>query len=391
MLAAIVVIAAACRRPASDPNAWPAVPRSNEEARGIFASTGKRPTSEGDAALEGEVSPSFVRTQVVGSGVAAGWKEIDARLARWMQPDKNVVVAFGTSHDSPAQIDAFRRLVGPRSTVGWTRVMLEQLYADGRWKGVDAAAQAGDDAALDRYAKSGSREDIATIVTRVQRDTYTAWKYDSVDVIGDLVAEARAAGRPVNGCDMAPALRARFAALDEAWLHRMREVHCALAMRDLAKKQGGFARIAALWGRLHVHADAFPRLAPQDWSAFRISIHDAPDDPNVVLVDPILLTSGVLVLPSPDAAKRFERKRTKGGAARSSFTSLAKKGANEPHAWVDGVRLDGPPKSIAGGRRLLAVDDGSTLFVAAIEVPPNGAVQVTLTDDAPNVTATILE
>jgi hypothetical protein len=367
------------------------VPRSNEEARVVFAGTGKRPTTEGDATLSDEASSTFVRAQVVGSGAVAGWSAIDAHLARWMQGEKNVVAAFGTSHDSPAQIDAFRRLVGPRSTVGWTRVMLEQLYADGHWKNVDARAQAGDDDALDRYAKSGAREDIAALVTRVQRDTYTAWKYGSVDVIGDLIAEARAAGRPVSGCDMAPALRARFSALDEAWVDRMREVHCALAMRDRAKKEGGASRIAALWGRLHVHSDRFPQLVPADWAAIRVSIVDAPADPEIVLVDPIFIVGSVLVLPSEEANKRFERKRTKGPGARSTFTSLAKKSAKEPRAWVDGRELDGSAKNVAPGRRLLAVDDGTTIYVAAIEIPTNGAVQVTLTDDAPNVTATIVE
>lgn len=391
IVSALVVVAGAsgcgdCRRASSDgdANAWPALPKTDEDARRILASTGQRPTSEGDAALDDQVSIELVKENVTRAGVVAGWEAIDAQLARWMPTDKNVVVAFGTSHDVPAQIDAFRRLVGPRSTAGWTRITLEQLYADGHWRNVDDKTQTGDDAALDRYATRGAREDIAAIVTRVQRDTYTAWKYGSVDVIGDLIAEARAAGRPVSGCDMPPALRARLSALDERWVHHMREVHCALAIRDRAKREGGVQRIASLWGRMHVHGDRFPRLLPAEWSSFEVSIVSAPERPEVVLVDPIFV-QGKVVLPSVDAAKRFERKRTKTpGAETSSFSGGAK-----ATAWIDGRDFVGT-MTVAPGRHLLAVDKGGTLIAAAIEVPPGGGVAVTVADDAPEVTATIL-
>lgn len=384
--AAIVAMLAlvACRTtPKGDE--WPALPKTNEDARRILASTGTRPTTESDAALEAEVTVPFVKTSVTSAMTVMGWEAIDAQLVRWITalPDKNTVVAFGTSHDSPAQIDAFRRIVGPRSTVGWTRITLEQLYADGRWRSLDGSTQTGDDAALDRYAKSGARDDISSILNRVQRDAYTAWKYGSVDVIGDLIAEARASGRPVSGCDMAPALRARFtASLDESWVHHMREVHCALAIRDRAKREGGVQRIAALWGRMHVHHDRFPRLLPPEWSAFSVSIVNAPDSAEVVLVDPIYV-NGKLVLPSADAAKHFERKRTKTpGAETSSFSG---KGT----AWIDGRDFVGT-MTLASGRHVLAVDKGGTLIAAAIEVPPHGGVQVTVADDAPEVTATTM-
>jgi hypothetical protein len=396
-LAAFVAMPACngCNRP-PDADAWPTLPKSTEEARSVIAGTGKRPTTEGDAALADHVDAESLRTNLQGSGVTAGWDAIDAQLARWVNalPDKNVVVAFGTSHDSPAQIDAFRRLVGPRSRIAWTRIMLEQLYADGRWKNVDANTQAGDDAALDRYAKSGSREDIAALVDRVQRDTYTAWKYGSVDVIGDLIAEARAGGRPVSGCDMAPALRARIASLDEAWVHRMREVHCALAMRDRAKKDGGVQRIAALWGRMHVHADRFPRLVPPDWTSFGISVLDAPPSADLVLVDPILVLGGRVVLPSVDAARHFERKRTKatGPTRASRFSFTTGKTTRDPVAWIDGRPFGGETTTtLTPGHHLLTVDTADKMIAAAVELPPNSALEVAVADDAPEVTITIVE
>jgi hypothetical protein len=384
-----------CDRAPSNAEAWPALPKSDEEARVVFAGIGKRPTSEEDAAFDDEASGALLRAQLVRSGVASGWEAIDAQLARWVNalPDKNVVVAFGTSHDSPAQIDAFRRLVGPRSSIGWTRVLLEQLYADGRWRDVDVATQLGDDAALDRYAKSGSRDDIAALVNRVQRDTYTAWKYGSVDVIGDLIAEARAANRAVSGCDMTPALRARLAPLSEDWIHRMREVHCALAMRDRAKKETSPQRIAALWGRVHAHPDRFPRLVPSDWTSFTVSVLDPPAGNDVVLVDPVLVSSSRLVLASPEGAKHFERKRIKALRVMppSRFTFTTNKTRRDPVAYIDGERLDGNPDLILRGHHLLTIDKDGTMIAAAIDVPPSGAVEVTVADDPPEVTVTFVD
>lgn len=399
LLAATAMIAACndCKqpppRPTPDADAWPAVPKSSEDARHILASTGKRPTGESDASLSDIAASGSVVAAVRTRGTAAGFEAIDASLARLIAigVDQNVVVSFGSAHDSPGQIDAFRRLVGPRATIPWTRIMLEQLHADGRWADVDASMQKGDDDALDRYAKSGSREDLAAVLSGVQRDTYTAWKYGSVATIGDLLSEARAANRPVSGCDMAPALRARFASLEERWNHLMREVHCVHAMRDATKKDAGPHRVAVLWGRMHVAHDRFPRLVPPEWRTFIVSMLDAPPSEDVILVDPILV-NGMLVLASPDGGKHFERKRTKGSGPRpvSKLSSSTKKTSRAPTAWIDGERFD-EAKTIAPGHHLLAVEKGGTTIAAAMELPPNGALEVTVADDAPEVTATIIE
>jgi hypothetical protein len=397
VLATVVVTAACnkCHRDPPSPDAWPALPTSNEEARHLVASTGKRPTSESDASLPSEADRGFVIAEVRAKGVAAGFDAIDALLTRWLSvvPEKNALVAFGTSHDSRGQIDAFRRLVGPRARIPWTRVMLEQLHADGHWAHVDASVQKGDDAALERYATSGARDDLDAVLSRLQRDTYTAWKFGSVDVIGDLLSEARAANRPVSGCDMAPALRARVASLDERWTDWLREVHCVHAMRDAAKKDQGPLRIAVMWGRMHVANDRFPRLVPPEWSTFIVSVLDAPEADDLILVDPILAANGRLVLASPESAKHFERKRSKASGATppSRFSFTTKKTLRDPVAWIDGERFEGVPRTIAPGHHLLAVDKGGTTIAAAIEVPPNGAVDVTVADDAPEVTVTIIE
>jgi hypothetical protein len=392
VLAAIVTVAA-CKRPSANPDAWPALPKSNEDVRHLVASTGKRPTAESDASLPNAAEHASVITDVKTPGVASGFDAIDAVIARWLAaaPEKNAVVAFGSSHDSRAQIDAFRRVVGPRARITWTRIMMEQLHADGHWATVDADAQKGDDAALERYGKSGAREDLDAVLDGVQRDTYTAGKYGSVDVIGDLLAEARAAGRPVSGCDMAPALRARVTSIDERSLHSLRELHCVHAMRDATKKDAGPHRVAVLWGRNHVASDRFPRLVPPEWSSFVVSLLDAPADDEVVLVDPVLTPSGRLVLASPNGAKHFERKRTKGSATRSRFAATTRRSASEPMAWIDGKRFDGEPTTIPPGHHLLAVDDGKRTIAAAIEIPPHGAIEVQLDDGAPEVTATIVE
>jgi hypothetical protein len=162
-------------------------------------------------------------------------------------------------------------------------------------------------------------------------------------------------------------------------------------MRDATKKDVGPHRVAVLWGRTHVASDRFPRLVPPEWTTFSISLLDAPVADDLVLVDPILMASASLVLPTAEAAKHFERKRTKGSARRSRFAATARRSASEPMAWIDGKRFDGEPGAIAPGHHLLAVDDGRRMIVAAIEIPPGGAVEVQADDGAPEVTATIVE
>lgn len=383
-----------CRHAPTDAGKWPALPADDGAARRVIEQARLRASPAEDAALAGEASVAFVRAGLTARGTVAGFDAIDEAIATRVGAEgvKNVVVLFGSAHDSAAPIDAFRRLVGPRARVPWTRITIEQLHADGRWANVDANAQQGDDAALDRYAKSGSRDDLAAVLAVVQRDTYTAWKYGAVDVIGDLLGEARAANRPVSGCDMPPALRARVASLGESSVHALREAHCAMALRDAAKDDRGPHRIAALWGRTHVTADRFPRFIPPDWSVQVVSVLDAPGGGDVVLVDPIL-AGHALVLPSPDGAKRFERKRTKADrpAPKSAFASTTKKSVRAPVAFIDGERFDGEPTKVASGRHVLVVDKSGTMIAAAIEVPANGAVEVTVADDAPEITATIVE
>lgn len=376
-------------------SSWPELPQSHEAALRAFDGASTRPATKDEAPFQREATFAFAMSSlpsgVVTKTAVAGWPAIDERLASWVNEtrEKSALIAFGVSYDAPAQLEAFRRLIGARAKITWTRVVIEHLHADGKWNGVDAETQVGDDVVLDRFASGGARATLAPLITRVERDRLVPWKFGSAELLADVLAESRAAGRSLSGCDVSEALRTRLSSLDDDALQRTRELHCALALREHARPDDGISRVAALWERTHVHTNRFPRLAPVDWTSLRILVMDAPSDERMVLVDPILTYAGALLLPSPTAETRFQKRLSRVEAPKSRLQSTAKKVLREPTAMVDGVPFDGT-KPIAEGQHFLTVDKSGVIFAAIVDVPANGALDVLVADDAPEVVATLL-
>ena len=198
----------------------------------------------------------------------------DAAVARWIQGflDRargDAYVLFGTWHDAPGQIDAFRRLVGPGGLRGLNVVAVELFRADGAWAGVPVELSRGDGAAIDAYVSQGDPEAF-TGLARSHRDAdYAAWKLGYEPTVLDLLVNARATGVRFLGCDMPPALQARSGAPPGDLRLRLREIHC---LRSLPPTPGGKPRRAAmLWGDAHVRPSGLRRFLPP--AAAVLSLH----------------------------------------------------------------------------------------------------------------------
>lgn len=171
-----------------------------------------------------------------------------ASIAERLQNDQRTLV-FGTHHDSGAQVRTFRRLL----TASSRRVIgLEMLRASGRWRGVDEASQAGDNALVRRYLERG--EGLRAFLASQEDHNYTAWKYDYLDEVADLLIQARAEGHEVIPCDMPGALQNRLRSLSEESRLRLRELHCVHALG------GRLPGAALLWGEAHLEGSGLRRF-----------------------------------------------------------------------------------------------------------------------------------
>jgi hypothetical protein len=157
-------------------------------------------------------------------------------------------------------------------------------------------------------------------------------------------------------------LQDRLGAAREPFGLRLRELHCALALRDTLAKYEETPIVAAMWGTSHVDPDGFARFLPAAWRIVALRIAETPDD--MLLVDPILAGDGALFLASPDAAKHFERKRTQDVASKP---------------LPPGVKIDAE-------RKLLVATIGKRTLVAAVDDVP---AIVELADDPPEITVTL--
>jgi hypothetical protein len=185
-------------------------------------------------------------------------------VTRWIQAflDRaggDAHVLFGTWHDAPGQIDAFRRLIGPGGLRGLTLVAVEQLRADGAWRGAPLELQRGDGAALEAYLGQGDRDAFEALRRGHREADYAAWKLGYEDAVLDLLVTARATGTAFVGCDMPGALQERLGAVSPDVRNRLREIHCLRSLPPSTKPR----RVAMLWGQAHVRPGGFPRfLAP---------------------------------------------------------------------------------------------------------------------------------
>ncbi|MBI5527293.1 MAG: hypothetical protein HY897_13240 [Deltaproteobacteria bacterium] len=275
--------------------------------------------------MEEEVTPRLVFAEAG----RLGWSSLPAgesRIHSWLSARLAAAdgkgtawLLFGTFHDSAGQVDAFRRLVGPGGAGPFTHVVLEQLRADGRWKGIDED-QSGDSRLLADFMRTGDRVTYAALASAHEPHDYTAWKYGYSSSILDIVTTARATDIPAFGCDVPDALMRRLGHDDES--NRLRELHCLFSLRDAVPGTAG-TKVAMLWGQTHVSSAGFRRFLPP--ADVVVSVYafgarasaEAPDSllrEKLVLNDPVLVPLGdreaAILLPDRFLGGEIDRART---------------------------------------------------------------------------------
>ena len=267
---ALVTLAGACSKkppPAVDRGAaaFPALPTTPSEVDALIARETQRAPPDPDPDLDASTILKAAEARGLGalpSGQAGIVRWIEAELHR---AKGDAYLLFGTWHDAPGQIDAFRRLIGPGGLTGPLLVAVEQFRADGAWQGAPPEAQAGDGALLDAWSSRGDRGAFAALAEQHRESDYAAWKLGYEETALDMLVSARAAGNRVAGCDMPSRLQTLSGAKGEA-RNRLREIHC---LRSLPV--GSPRRVAMIWGEAHVRRSGIVRFLPG--SATVLSIH----------------------------------------------------------------------------------------------------------------------
>lgn len=382
----------------SPPPPWPALPTTADEARSLIAERTARPVE-----LAPELTAERVRrallVAVEAGTLVVGWDAIAAWLGDRLAP--RAVVLFGSWHDARLQIEAFRRLVGP---AGMARrdvvVAMEQLDSDGRWGGVE---EEGDSAPLSWFLSNGGPEALTQIDEAQRRNDYTAWKYDYVDVVIDVLTAARATGQRVVGCDVPPATQRRMAGIDESASLRVRELHCVLSLEDA---ELGDAPVVAFWGSAHVRADGLPRFFAADRPVTSVHVvggRTADHGLEVALAEglaiaePVLSPLGgdelVLLLPDRHLGIRLDRRRsTPTEASEAPVEAGLVASSSEPgelvlpHARLavgeSLVQVTRPPSGPIG---YAFAATGRRTLIGGITRPPGGRVELHLEPGAPMI------
>lgn len=240
---------------------WPALPADSVSARALVDRAGRRQVEAASPQLSARGLRALIERQHRRGRLRAGWEAVLGALQRELDRARDagrpVWLLFGGYHDSALQVRAFGRLVSPMGLEGIEAVGLEALDAGGRWQGVPDGEQAGDDQALLAYLSSGQRRDFQDLLRGQLRTNYTAWKYGYLAELMDLLVSARAQGRELAGCDMPDALQKRIRALGDDLDLRLRELHCALALRARGLERSS---MAMLWGQAHAGPEGLARF-----------------------------------------------------------------------------------------------------------------------------------
>ena len=415
--------------------AWPELPLTREALDRLLDEfshgRGSGPPDASAAAMADPPSrdlgatpaPALLRKQLRESAQAgrlwAGWDAIAAELTRRMdeatEEGRPSYLLWGVSHDAEPHVRAFGRLVGPLGLGPSVAAAVELFHADGRWSGVAPSDQAGDDALLDGYLGGGELAALAEL-RRVQRThDYAAWKYGYVSTVLELAVGARAAGSVLLGCNMPSSLehKARVG-LGEA-TERLRELHCAFALRDAVGGASRAERIALLWGQAHLADDRLPALLPPRALIIAVRVFGGrPDDSELEqsLAAKLALGDPVMVEPFPAAVRRAQRlvlvlPEGALGATTERVRSMAGCPLPVEHrgrlilssetparAWIDGrspVELEGEPRSLplSQGAHGYWIEADEHALVAGLEMPSEGQIELALDVAGRAVTAVV--
>jgi hypothetical protein len=377
--------------PPSESERWPALPRAEQEAKGLIRASTVRteidvPDGPPDAGvlLERAFGAGW-GTVVLGANATRDWVQGFADRAAARGHDATLL--YGTFHDSAGQIDAFRRLIGPGGLRGLTAVTLEQFRATGAWQGVPADAQRGDDADLAAYVEQGETAAFDRLARRHRASDYAAWKLGYEPSVLELLVTGRAmfdAGRgpSILGCDMPTDTRELLGGVTLETKEGLRELHCLRATADAARARAHgrapLQRVAMLWGA--AHARTFRRFVPASSEVLTLYVVgfrggegtlEATLATELALADPLLVPlndrADVAVLLYPDDRL--------GAVVDRVHESEARQGAPPVSRGTSRVVVEAstPAHVVIGGRSLeLSTSPDAPSAVATVDVPVGG-------------------
>lgn len=366
----------------SAPAAWPAWPESDDDARALVEDRARRELPEEPPLTADRIVAALDRAAARGT-LRAGWRSIGEALR------DHRAVLVGVHHDAAEHVRVFARLFGPSGTADDRLWAIELFDAGGRWLGVPAAEQAGDDDALAALRERGSNDAVRALRERLALGAYTAWKYDYLEDVVDLAIVARGSGRALVGCDVPAELAARLDPLAEPLRLRVREIHCALALEDAVRDRPS-ARLALLWGDAHLAPEGLARFLPDTPARVHLvggRASDAGVEPalaeRLALTDPVLVPMGArrFVLLVPDARSRARGDRSRVPLEAPEPRSQVTASSTAPSELrVGAVRLD-----LADDDRSVGVPPGVHAFVlrsgrsriaGALAIDPGGSAEL---------------
>lgn len=390
-------------RPLVTPSVWPHLPRTAQELQALVQARASR-------AAAPRLVPTFedVRVALGADDAAAGDDLIAASLDAWLTADeKPAYVLFGGWHDAPAHLDVFRRITTRMPSL-WA-VVLEPFHTSGAWQG--AAPAESDDADLAGFFATGDRGSLARLTARQGRSDYAAWKFGYVPTVVDVVLAARGVGQRVLGCDLPSTLREPALEGDDA-LTQLREVHCALSVRDQLRRLGPAhvapgavydddepppPRAAFFVGANHAGPGGLGRFLQESARLRAVYVLGGRPEPavppGVSVLDPLLASladgGAVLLLPTPDAPTLVERVRDAEGTVQPPSHAEALPAStvffSSPvpmSAAVAGAKLTvgtaGEWLSVRPGAHACVLEREGKTYAFALEVPVTGHVEVRL-------------
>ena len=320
---ALLVTACSSKKLAPSPTTgtavFPSLPRTEAEAAALVARETRRPPPS--------IEPDLDAAALVAAADAHGLGRLPAGngpIVRWVQSAMeraplDTYLFFGTYHDAPGQLDAFRRLVGPGGLRGLHVVAAEQFRADGEWQDAPSDAQRGDTQLIDHFRLTNDPRALAQLVERHRESDYAAWKLGYEDTVFDLLVSSRATGVRFAGCDMPAALQELSGTPPGDLRNRLREIHCLRALPITWPR-----RAALVWGDAHVRRSGILRFVTV--GAGVVSIHafgqrhgggtvEPELGKKLVINDPVLIPLGVdeaaLLLPDATIGGHVDRVMTK--------------------------------------------------------------------------------
>ncbi len=395
--------------------AWPRWPKNAAEAAALTAQATRRAPRANAPQQAADALLARLRGDSREGRLVVGWDAIvaflQAQLDAAVSGGHSGFLLWGSHHDAASQVEAFRRLLGPLGLHDLTLATAETFVADGRWSGVEGACQAGDDGVLEAYRARGERRELAALRDAQVAHDYTAWKHGFIDEVVMLAADARAGGVRLLGCELSPCLAQRLSSLDGEQSLRLRELHCALALRDAldADADAAPARVLMLWGEAHVGEEGMQRYLDPGAVVTRVALLGGRASPSAVerelaqklaLTEPVLLPAAqpseahTLLLPDAGTGARAERAHD----GQSAPLADAERGlwlwSHAPSTVelgavsidVGSARVKAPA---APGRRSFVVVRGDRLLVGSVDVPEDGSAELELDPAARRVVTTL--